>query len=125
MIFAGPVVDTTLRKIDCSFAFLPPPLKSCAHRLDLPAISHHDPKKRKKKINPDRGKSHCGVSPLQTGTMAMFTGLGKSLPNLSARTLLAQRTSHTATTVQSTTCGHQRVTGENSESASHWNLSDL
>jgi len=67
MIFTSSIVDTTLRKINCSFAFLPPPLKSCARCLDFPAISHHDQKKKKKKINPDRGKSDCGVSPLQTG----------------------------------------------------------
>ena len=67
IIFTSFIVDTTSRKIDGSFAFLPAPLNSCAHCLDLPAISHHEQKKKKKKINPDRGRSDCGVSPLQTG----------------------------------------------------------
>ena len=67
IIFTSFVVDTTSRKIDGSFALLPAPLNSLAHHLDLPAISHHDQKKKKKTIYPDRGKCDCGVSPLQTG----------------------------------------------------------
>ena len=67
IVFTSFIVDTTSRKIDGSFAFLPAPLNSRAHRLDLPAISHHDQKKKKKKIYPDRDNSDCGVSPLQTG----------------------------------------------------------
>jgi len=40
IVFTSFIVDTTSRKIDGSFAFLPAPLNSRAHRLDLPAISH-------------------------------------------------------------------------------------
>ena len=126
MIFTGSFVDTTLLRICTKLLALLPfclLLWNLVHFVLIstmspvhPEISHHGRKKRKKKINPVWGNRN---------SMAKFTVLGKSLPNLSVCTLLTKRTSHAATTVQSTTCCHQMVTGEHSESASHWNQSDL